>query len=155
MTGHNGRNPFVNQVFVVKMKQTRKVLVDDLGRSQSLRKSGLCRLYGAVRLWERFAWYGRNPFVNQVFVVLSDFPKPLLKTARKWLSQSLRKSGLCRLSSVSGLDNGLASKSQSLRKSGLCRRKNMKTEKIIKVKKASQSLRKSGLCRQSRWVILR
>ena len=42
------------------MKQTRK--------SQSLRKSGLCRPTFSTDLWRQIT-VGRNPFVNQVFVV--------------------------------------------------------------------------------------
>ncbi len=61
-----GRNPFVNQVFVV----TRKI------------HCGISRRNS-----------GRNPFVNQVFVV-KNFEAAMAEAVRT--SQSLRKSGLCR-----------------------------------------------------------
>ncbi len=136
VAGYPGRNPFVNQVFVVRdfyIQRSRarhrrnpfvnQVFVVCSGKrlpersrpaSQSLRKSGLCR-HGAGpgnrrRCGRRNPFVnqvfvvteqtgklsrhndGRNPFVNQVFVVCSQ-QKIIPPNGR---SQSLRKSGLCR-----------------------------------------------------------
>ncbi len=62
------RNPFVNQVFVVRITHV-------LGHYEETSLS-------------------RNPFVNQVFVVAVLRPKGRMGISK--LSQSLRKSGLCR-----------------------------------------------------------
>jgi len=62
--------------------------------SQSLRKSGLCRPSGLPVCEYINRNLGRNPFVNQVFVVIAITRN---KQELERLSQSLRKSGLCRL----------------------------------------------------------
>jgi len=91
---HRGRNPFVNQVFVVvspsglQMKQPGRI------PSQSLRKSGLCRREYEIQSNDIHQAYRRNPFVNQVFVVSSK--KSEITINANCPSQSLRKSGLCR-----------------------------------------------------------
>ena len=117
-----GRNPFVNQVFVV-MEKLNKYEIE--GRtyqaSQSLRKSGLCRLSFAGRngIWKSAA-ASRNPFVNQVFVVEYKLTVPQFRAIAEE-SQSLRKSGLCRRVRYHVLNRTRWQESQSLRKSGLCR----------------------------------
>ncbi len=111
--------------------------------SQSLRKSGLCRQ------WLRAGWdtkyvysFSRNPFVNQVFVVRSEM-RPFSVCA----STSSRNPFVNQVFVVTTPIQKKAGlfPSQSLRKSGLCRH-------ILKKKSgfndASQSLRKSGLCRR-------
>ena len=65
------RNPFVNQVFVVSSESQLGQCFHCETGSQSLRKSGLCRLWlrgeGKTKLNKC-----RNPFVNQVFVVCKE-----------------------------------------------------------------------------------
>ena len=141
---HDSRNPFVNQVFVVANKRKEE---ENETESQSLRKSGLCR---------RASKYGKD--INHWDIAPS---------------QSLRKSGLCRLMLLWRFAYLLVVLSQSLRKSGLCRHnpqpigKNTKTvyrrnpfvNQVFVVKnfeaamaeavRTSQSLRKSGLCRRA------
>ncbi len=60
------RNPFVNQVFVVRSNPLPEA-ADQRARSQSLRKSGLCRQ--SSKTTNATTGNCRNPFVNQVFVV--------------------------------------------------------------------------------------
>ena len=84
----SSRNPFVNQVFVVRRHQEVEDMIIETFASQSLRKSGLCRLVPVPR-----------------------------ENVRSEKSQSLRKSGLCRLAEPDGWD-ATEPQSQSLRKSG-------------------------------------
>ena len=85
------RNPFVNQVFVVT--HDAKTLNVTTSRR-------------------------RNPFVNQVFVVTNVHEGG--KYEPDFMSQSLRKSGLCRHRTGAEMRD-YQGRSQSLRKSGLCR----------------------------------
>jgi len=66
MNNHR-RNPFVNQVFFVA--EDVNMYVTDVVGSQSLRKSGLLRLFLHVSI-DGLTSLCRNPFVNQVFFVM-------------------------------------------------------------------------------------
>ncbi len=66
----HSRNPFVNQVFGVKIAATATMKGEN-EVSQSLRKSGLWRHYDYHGI-NRHRMPGRNPFVNQVFGVTED-----------------------------------------------------------------------------------
>jgi len=86
-----GRNPFVNQVFVVgqdlREKQPRPQRRNPFVNQVFV----VCRHQNTrLLLW---AMICRNPFVNQVFVVGANGYWYRLSLAS---SQSLRKSGLCR-----------------------------------------------------------
>ena len=72
------------QVFVVSL--TEKDYISVRKGSQSLRKSGLCR-HCIVKQGNPGQAHGRNPFVNQVFVVVDQGGK---YEPDYMLSQSLR-----------------------------------------------------------------
>ena len=70
----------------------------------------------------------RNPFVNQVFVVMII---KIYNGEFSSMSQSLRKSGLRRLNAPVKSIAELVAESQSLRKSGLRRRLVLANKKLI------------------------
>jgi len=79
-------------------------MYEAIKESQSLRKSGLCRLDREKEMkYEDFN--SRNPFVNQVFVVGARTPARS-KPNSDAPSQSLRKSGLCRRPRTSFPESG-------------------------------------------------
>ncbi len=87
----NNRNPFVNQVFVVCLHENRKNHQNQKNRNPFVNQVFVV-LCAPSNIRELLA-ENRNPFVNQVFVV----SETVVKNGKEMKSQSLRKSGLCRL----------------------------------------------------------